>query len=80
MSDENKPLQVEAVREPLDAGRTEMAAAAVDQADSPAEAEAAPGSGALDLESSPLGAYRRGRTRGADRSDETVEAAGEYQG
>lgn len=77
MSDENKPLQVEAVREPLEAGRTEMAAAAVDQADSPAEAEAAPGSGALDLESSPLGAYRRGRTRVADRSD---GAAGDSQG
>ncbi|HEV8001294.1 MAG TPA: S1 RNA-binding domain-containing protein [Planctomycetaceae bacterium] len=80
MSDENKPLQVEAVREPLDAGRTELAAAAVDQADSPVDAEAAPGSGALDLERSPLGAYRRGRTRVADRSDETGETVGESQG
>jgi small subunit ribosomal protein S1 len=80
MSDENKPLQVEAVREPLDAGRNELAAAAVEQADRPADAEAAPGSSALDLESSPLGAYRRGRTRVADRSDETGETAGESQG
>ncbi len=78
MSDENKPSQIEAVREPLDAGRTELAAA-VEQAESSTDASAAPVAGGLDHESSPLGAYRRGRTRVTDRADETGHASGEPQ-
>ncbi len=79
MSDENKPSQVEAVREPLDAGRTELVAA-VEQADSATDASATPVAGGLDLESSPLGAYRRGRTHVAERADETGGASGDPHG
>ncbi len=61
MSDENKPSQAEAVREPLDTRHAELTAA-VEQVASP-----------LDIDSSPLGAYRRdrARTRVAERSDDT---------
>jgi predicted RNA-binding protein with RPS1 domain len=76
MSDENKPSQVEAVREPLNARSTELAAA-VEQADSPADASMAPGASALDLDSSPLGAYRRGRTRVAERLGDGESESGD---
>jgi small subunit ribosomal protein S1 len=83
MSDENKPSQVDAVREPLDAGRTELVAA-VEQADSPAHASGAPVAGGLDLDSSPLGAYRRGRGQVIERSGgaehETGDTSGEPPG
>jgi small subunit ribosomal protein S1 len=68
MSDENKPSQAEAVREPLDTQHAQMAAA-VEQAEAGAETSAATQvANAIDVENSPLGAYRRGRTRGSERS------------
>src|SRR5580658_233567 len=68
MSDENKPSQAEAVREPLDTQHAQMAAA-VEQAEAGAETSAATQvANAIDVENSPLGAYRRGRTRVSERS------------
>lgn len=68
MSDENKPSQAEAVREPLDRQHAQMTAA-VEQAESGAETSAATQvANAIDVENSPLGAYRRGRTRASERS------------
>src|SRR5580704_13718824 len=66
MSDENKPSQAEAVREPLDTQHTQMTAA-VEQAEGEAETAAATQMASA-VENSPLGAYRRGRTRVSERS------------
>ncbi|HXY33622.1 MAG TPA: S1 RNA-binding domain-containing protein [Planctomycetaceae bacterium] len=68
MSDENKPSQAEAVREPLTVERAEMAAA-VEEADRRTETSpGTPVASVIDVENSPLGAYRRGRTRVAERA------------
>src|SRR5580700_4944927 len=68
MSDENKPSQAEAVREPLDTQHAQMSAA-VEQAEGGAATSAATQvANAIDVENSPLGAYRRGRTRVSERS------------
>jgi small subunit ribosomal protein S1 len=67
MSDENKPSQAEAVRDPLETQHAQMTAA-VEQADPGIETSAPPVASATDVENSPLGAYRRGRTRAAERS------------
>jgi small subunit ribosomal protein S1 len=66
MSDENKPSQAEAVREPLEAGRAELTSA-VEQAPSVGDTSAATEVASPDIDSSPLGAYRRGRPRVTER-------------
>jgi small subunit ribosomal protein S1 len=82
MSDENKASQAEAVREPLDSQieseRAEAATGAVGQADGIGEAAAATQvANALDLDSSPLGAYRRDRARArvAEQSDDSEQGS-----
>ena len=60
MSDENKPSQAEAVGEPLNAGHSQLAAA-VEPAEGVSDASAT--QVAVDVENSPLGAYRRDRVR-----------------
>jgi small subunit ribosomal protein S1 len=77
MSDENKPSQAEAVREPLDVDQAQMIAA-VEPADSTAATSAATQvANAVDVDNSPLGAYRRGRTRAAERSTAPHSSAGQ---
>jgi small subunit ribosomal protein S1 len=78
MSDENKPSQAETVREPLQSQHAAQMTAAIeqtdrDQADRGAESSAATQlASGIDAENSPLGAYRRGRTRVAERSTAVV--------
>jgi small subunit ribosomal protein S1 len=76
MSDENKPSQAEAVGEPLNATHTQLAAAV-----EPAEgvSDASTTEVAVDVENSPLGAYRRDRVRArmAERSGEEPRASGD---
>ncbi len=74
MSDENKPSQTEAVGEPLNAGHSQLAAA-VEPAESASDASAT--ETAVDVENSPLGAYRRDRVRArmAERSGEEPRAS-----
>jgi small subunit ribosomal protein S1 len=62
MSDENKPSQAEAVREPLESGHAELSAA-VEHAEGTSASAATQVASAVDLDSSPLGAYRRDRAR-----------------
>ncbi len=74
MSDENKPSQAEAVGEPLNAGHSHLAAA-VEPAEGVSDASAT--EVAVDVENSPLGAYRRDRVRArmAERSGEEPRAS-----
>jgi predicted RNA-binding protein with RPS1 domain len=76
MSDENKPSQAEAVGEPLNATHTQLAAA-VEPAEDVSDASAT--EVAVDVENSPLGAYRRDRVRArmAERSGEEPRASGD---
>jgi len=73
MTDENKPSQAEAVGEPLNATHTQLAAA-VEPAEGVSDAEVA-----VDVENSPLGAYRRDRVRArmTERSGEEPRASGD---